>query len=295
MALRFWQRAAQASALGAGLRTLATTMAQRLVGWASTPIALFLADCLAMNSPAQTPLAQHHQLHGAQPVLPVPDVQAAADWFCRTLGFQIDFLHGAPPMHGRVKLGDSTWGAPIYIHLSHSEGPVQPCGVTRLHVGRDIDGLHAHVRASGAAVLQPPTDQPWGLREMVLQAPGGHRLCLGAEVGVREVHETPRTVIACYRAKPGQDAALEALVRRHVPVLRQLGLATDRAPMLMRAADGSLVEVFEWTSAAAIATAHSHPEVHKMWAEFGAACDDVKLSQLAEAQNLFAEFTPLAR
>jgi uncharacterized glyoxalase superfamily protein PhnB len=49
-------------------------------------------------------------------------------------------------------------------------------------VGHDIDGLHAHVRAQGATVLQPPTDEPWGLREMTLQAPGGHVLVLGAEL-----------------------------------------------------------------------------------------------------------------
>ena len=35
-------------------------------------------------------------------------------------------------------------------------------------------------------------------------------------------------------------------------------------------------------------------EVHAMWAAFGEACEIVKLSQLAEAQSLFAEFAPLA-
>ncbi len=243
------------------------------------------------------PIAQHHQLHGVQPVLPVPDVAAAADWFCRVLGFQIDFMHGEPPQHGRVKLGDRSWGDPIYIHLSCAEGDIHPSGAgrtqTRLHVGHDIDGLHAHVLQQGATVLQPPTDEPWGLREMVLQAPGGHSLVLGAEVAGTPAHETPRTVIVCYRAKPGQEAALLELVAGHVPTLQRLGLATDRAPACLRAADGSLVEVFEWASAAAIAAAHQHPEVQELWAAFGAACDIVKLAELAEAQALFAEFTPM--
>ena len=129
-----------------------------------------------------TRLAQHHQLHGVQPVLPVPDVAAAADWWLRVLGFEIDFLIGEPPHYGRVKGGDRSWGDPIYIHLSQQTGAIQTCGATRLHVGHDIDSLHAHVRAKGATVLQAPTDEAWGLREMVLQAPGGHRLVLGAEV-----------------------------------------------------------------------------------------------------------------
>lgn len=127
------------------------------------------------------PLARHHQLHGVQPVLPVPEVTAAADWFVRVLGFDVDFIIGDPPSYARVKLGDRSWGDPIYIHLSLQQGPIHPCGQTRLHVGHDIDGLHRHVLAQDATVLEPPADQPWGLREFVLQAPGGHRLVLGAE------------------------------------------------------------------------------------------------------------------
>ena len=105
--------------------------------------------------------------------------------------------------------------------------------------------------------------------------------------------DRPRAVIACYRAKPGQEAALRALVRDHVPELRRLGLATDRAPYSLQAADGTLVEVFEWSSAKAIEAAHNSPEVHRMWGAFGQACTYVKLSELAEARNLFAEFSPL--
>jgi uncharacterized glyoxalase superfamily protein PhnB len=130
-------------------------------------------------------LASHHQLHGVQPVLPVDDVAAAAAWFHDHLGFEIEFLYGDPVVHGRVRVGQmgpDGWGQPIYIHLSLADRPITPCGSTRLHVGHDIDGLHARVLASGATVLQPPTDEPWGLREMVLQGPCGHLLVLGAEV-----------------------------------------------------------------------------------------------------------------
>ncbi len=241
-------------------------------------------------------LAKHHQIHGLQPVLPVPDVAAAADWFVRVLGFEIDFVFGEPvARHGRVKAGDGSWGAPVYIHLSRDEAPITPCGDTRLHVGHDIDALHAHALAQGATVLQAPIDQPWGLREIVLQAPGGHRLVLGAEAGHVHADAPPRAVIACYRPRPGMAAALLDTVRRHVPTLQRLGLASDRTPTTLQAADGTLLEVFEWASAAAIAAAHSHPEVQAMWAEFDVACEHVPLSKLPEAQRLFAEFTPLDR
>ena len=102
-----------------------------------------------------------------------------------------------------------------------------------------------------------------------------------------------RVVIACYKPKPGQETALRALVERHVPTLRSIGLATDRAPVVMRAKDGTIVEVFEWSSAEAIQKAHGDATVLKLWEEFGAAADFVPLATLAEAAGLFAEFDPL--
>jgi hypothetical protein len=103
----------------------------------------------------------------------------------------------------------------------------------------------------------------------------------------------PRFVIACFRPRPGQDAALLAVVLEHVPTLQRLGLATDRAPMAMRAADGTVVEVFEWVSPEAIDAAHSHPEVLALWQRFAAACEHVNLGSLAEAGQPFSEFAPL--
>ncbi len=235
-------------------------------------------------------LARRHQIHGVQPVLPVPDVPAAAEWFCRTLGFTVDFLHGDPVVHGRVRLGDRSWGDPVYIHLAQEAEPIVPCGEIRLHVGHDIDALHRHVVASGAEVTDGPTDQPWGLREFVVVAPGGHLIVLGAEITPSPADQRPRAVLASFRPKPGMEAALLAVVREHVPTLQRLGLATMRASLVMRARDGTIVEAFEWASSGAIDAAHAHPEVLALWQRFEAACDYVGLADLAESRHPFAEF-----
>lgn len=235
-------------------------------------------------------LARQHEVHGVQPVLPVPDVPAAAEWFCRVLGFSIDFLHGEPPFYGRVKLGDRSHGDPVFIHLQQQGGAITPCGETRLHVGRDLAGLHAHALAQRAEVVDPPKDQPWGLREFSLRAPGGHLIVLGAEVATAAPAASPRTVIAVYRPKPDAAEALLDLVRTHVPTLQRLGLATDRAPFVMRAADGTLAEVFEWASAEAIGRAHEDPTVGALWQRFDALCTFVPLASLPEADSPFAEF-----
>lgn len=100
----------------------------------------------------------------------------------------------------------------------------------------------------------------------------------------------PRMVIVAYRPKPGKEEVLLSEVRDHVHLLRSEGLATDRPATVMRARDGTLVEVFEWASPAAIAEAHSNPRVQAMWGRFAACCDTIPLSSLAEAGEMFAEF-----
>ena len=102
-----------------------------------------------------------------------------------------------------------------------------------------------------------------------------------------------RTVIVAYKPKPGKAAELRALVETHVSRLRVEGLVTDREPIMLGTADGTIIEMFEWLSPEAIQQAHRNSEVHKMWAEFAEVCDYVPLKDLPEANNLFAEFTPL--
>lgn len=103
-----------------------------------------------------------------------------------------------------------------------------------------------------------------------------------------------RCVIAVFRPKPGQERALLDVVGRHWRVLQAEQLVTDRPRTVMQAADGSVVEVFEWRSAEAIEAAHANPAVQALWEEFGAACDYLPIAALPEAQQLFSEFTPLA-
>ena len=101
-------------------------------------------------------------------------------------------------------------------------------------------------------------------------------------------------VIALFRPKPGMEDALLACMRDHQPVLRGEGLGTERPAYVMRAQDGTLLEVFEWKSQAAIDAAHANPRVLALWRRYAACCDYVTLSDLAEAKALFPGFGPVA-
>ncbi len=97
-------------------------------------------------------------------------------------------------------------------------------------------------------------------------------------------------VIEAYKPKPAKAEALKELTKTHVPRLKQEGLVTGREAIIMEAADGTIIEVFEWLSDEAIQKAHTNPAVQQMWAEYAEVCDYVPLNTLAETGNLFAGF-----
>ncbi|MEY2544200.1 MAG: hypothetical protein QOE81_1661 [Verrucomicrobiota bacterium] len=101
-------------------------------------------------------------------------------------------------------------------------------------------------------------------------------------------------VIVAYRPKSGKEKELLELVRSRVPTLRNERLVTNRAPTIMRSRDGTIIDVSEWKSPEAIDTAHKNPNVLAMWNKFFAICDCVPLKTLAEAEEMFAGFEPMA-
>ena len=102
-----------------------------------------------------------------------------------------------------------------------------------------------------------------------------------------------KIVIVGYKPKPGKEEELERLMETHLPTLRHEGLASERLSIIMRASDGTVVEVFEWLSEEAMAAAHENTTVQAMWQAYAEVCDYVPLSVLKEANDLFAAFTPL--
>ena len=100
-------------------------------------------------------------------------------------------------------------------------------------------------------------------------------------------------VVVAYRPKPGKEQELLELVRARVPTLRREGLVSERVPTIMRSRDATIVEVSEWKSREAIDAAHKNPNVLAMWDKFFAVCECVPLKTLAEANDMFAGFTPV--
>ena len=99
--------------------------------------------------------------------------------------------------------------------------------------------------------------------------------------------------VACYKPRPGKEAELLELVRNHLPPLRSQGLVTGRPSIVMRTADGTIIEVFEWLSQDAIAAAHENPVVLDLWKRFETVCWYETPSNIPEFQHMFAHFEPI--
>ena len=98
------------------------------------------------------------------------------------------------------------------------------------------------------------------------------------------------TFVAAYKPHAGKDHELLALVRRHVPALRSEGLITDHPSLLLKAADGTLIEIASWKSEDHSRSANTNPVVQEIWQAFARCCDFRALKDLPETQELFAHF-----
>lgn len=100
-------------------------------------------------------------------------------------------------------------------------------------------------------------------------------------------------VMAVYRAKSGKADEIAGLIKRHVPLLREEGLATARASIVVRSPeDGTFVEIFEWDTADAVVPPHEIPAVKEIWTAMEQVADFVTLGDVPESKVQFPSFTP---
>jgi uncharacterized glyoxalase superfamily protein PhnB len=105
-------------------------------------------------------------------VLAVPDLARASAYFRDVLGFT---RQAEPPGWDfvvrdgcRVMLGECPDDmAPAELGSHSYFGYI---------VVDDLDAFHAEIAAKGAIIRKPPADQPWGMREMAVGTPDGHRI-----------------------------------------------------------------------------------------------------------------------
>ncbi len=106
------------------------------------------------------------------PALRITDYARSKAFYVDGLGFHIDWEHRFEP-HFPVFMQVTRDGLTIY--LSEHAGDCQVGGLVHFYVP-DVDGWYAEFLARGVPIQQPPTDEPWGLRDMNIADPDGNQL-----------------------------------------------------------------------------------------------------------------------
>ena len=112
---------------------------------------------------------------GITPILNVADLDASFGWFER-LGWRKLWDWGEPPGFGAVGSGECE----IFLCRDGQGGRAKSAddgvdsGVWMTIWVDDVDEVHRSCLAHGHEVIRPPTDEPWGVREMHVQHPDGH-------------------------------------------------------------------------------------------------------------------------
>lgn len=103
------------------------------------------------------------RLKDAVPILFVRDVTLSATFFREKLGFQIDFLHGAPPFYGAV----SRDGVRLHLRFVHdpffAEAAAQEESLILSSIEvENVQGLFEEFRTRGVDFAQKLKKQAWG-------------------------------------------------------------------------------------------------------------------------------------
>jgi catechol 2,3-dioxygenase-like lactoylglutathione lyase family enzyme len=117
---------------------------------------------------------------GLTPILNVSNIVESFAWF-EKLGWTKGWDWGTPPTFGGVCSGHCE----IFLCLNAQGGrgkSDQPTttddaldkGVWMSIWVDDVDVVHQRCLAQGLEVTKPPTDEPWGVREMHVRHPDGH-------------------------------------------------------------------------------------------------------------------------
>ena len=121
---------------------------------------------------------------GLNPILNVSDMQQSLAWFER-LGWEKSWDWGDPPTFGAVCSGECQ----IFLCLN-GQGGRGKSSVTKTFGENgdqtadkgvwmsiwvdDVDAVHRQCVSQGLEVTWPPTDMPWGVREVHVRHPDGH-------------------------------------------------------------------------------------------------------------------------
>jgi Glyoxalase/Bleomycin resistance protein/Dioxygenase superfamily len=105
------------------------------------------------------------------PILNVKNFAASMDYYVNKLGFQKKWDWREPPTFGCVARGK--------VEIFFCQGAQRQAGTWMSIFLSNVDELHEECKKNGAIIRMLPTNMPWGLGEMKVKDPDGHRFRMG--------------------------------------------------------------------------------------------------------------------
>ena len=120
-------------------------------------------------------------LRQAIPNVFVKDFRAALAYYTGPLGFHALFVYGEIPFYAHVARDEAI------LAIRRVAGPVidRTAGEDLLSAFievSDANALHDSLRAVGAHIRQPPRDEPWDMRSLIVSDLEGNLICFASEL-----------------------------------------------------------------------------------------------------------------
>lgn len=120
-------------------------------------------------------------LKQAIPNIFVTDFQAALAYYTGPLGFRALFVYGDAPFYAHVARDEAI------LALRHVNRPVidRTAGEDLLSAFievSDVDALYDAMLEAGAYIRQPPHEEPWAMRSLIVGDPDGNLICFASNL-----------------------------------------------------------------------------------------------------------------
>ncbi len=126
----------------------------------------------ALVAEAKRCTAKGAEMTCARPIVRVENLKASQAYYRDKLGFKVDWDHGDPPTFGAVSRSEL-----VLFQCEQCQGGA---GAWTMTFMSNIDAYHEELKKRGAIIQMPPTDMPWGLREMHVADPDGNVIRFGS-------------------------------------------------------------------------------------------------------------------
>lgn len=138
------------------------------------------------------------------PILYSTDISRSIAYYTDVLGFEHKWEWNTPPTFGGV----SKDGVEIFFC---KEGQGNPGTWLSIFIS-DTDEYYETIKAKGAKIIQPPQTYEWGIREMLVEDPDGHKIRFGHPASRHRVGESSLPAgVAIHKRIPTADEYLQLI------------------------------------------------------------------------------------